>query len=180
MQGMGGLMSITGEPDGEPMKVGVAVTDLFTGMYAATAVLAALAERERSGLGQHIDIACSTCRSRHSPTRCRIIWSPAKPRPALGNAHPSIVPYQVFATEDGHVILAAGNDAQFRHFAEAANAPELAADPRFATNPARVTHREILVPILAEILRRQNLKGLDRAPGSSRRPLRPDQQFPGP
>jgi len=158
VQGMGGLMSITGAPDGEPLKTGVAVTDLFTGMYTATAALAALAERERSGLGQHIDIGLFDVQIATLANQMQYYLVSGQTPPRTGNAHPSIVPYQVFATQDGHVILAAGNDAQFRHFAEAANAPELAEDSRFATNPARVTHREILVPLLAEILRRKTSK----------------------
>jgi crotonobetainyl-CoA:carnitine CoA-transferase CaiB-like acyl-CoA transferase len=153
MQGMGGLMSITGAPEGEPLKTGVAVTDLFTGMYAATAALAALAERERSGLGQHIDIALFDVQIATLANQMQYYLVSGQTPPRTGNAHPSIVPYQVFATRDGYVILAAGNDEQFRRFAEAANAPELAADPRFATNPARVTHRETLVPLLDGIMR---------------------------
>jgi crotonobetainyl-CoA:carnitine CoA-transferase CaiB-like acyl-CoA transferase len=153
MQGMGGLMSITGAPDGEPLKTGVAVTDLFTGMYTATAALAALAERERSGLGQHIDIGLFDVQIATLANQMQYYLVSGQTPPRTGNAHPSIVPYQVFATQDGYVILAAGNDAQFRHFAQAANVPELAADPRFATNPARVTHRDILVPLLDAILR---------------------------
>ncbi len=153
MQGMGGLMSLTGEKDGQPMKVGVAVTDVFTGMYAATAILAAVAERERSGLGQHIDIALFDVQIATLANQIQSYLVSGEAPARAGNAHPSIVPYQVFATEDGHVILAAGNDAQFRRFAEAAGAPGLAADPRFATNPMRVTHREVLVPLLEVLMR---------------------------
>jgi crotonobetainyl-CoA:carnitine CoA-transferase CaiB-like acyl-CoA transferase len=156
MQGMGGLMSLTGEPEGQPMKVGVAVTDVFTGMYATTAVLAALAERARSGLGQHIDIALFDVQIATLANQIQSYLVSGQAPVRTGNAHPSIVPYQVFATRDGHVILAAGNDEQFRRFAEAAGAPELSLDARFATNPARVTHREVLVPILGAIMQRRD------------------------
>jgi crotonobetainyl-CoA:carnitine CoA-transferase CaiB-like acyl-CoA transferase len=153
MQGMGGLMSVTGEPDGEPMKVGVAVTDLFTGMYAATGVLAALAERAHSHRGQHIDIALLDVQIATLANQfMSYLVSGAQP-PRLGNAHPSIVPYQAFQTGDGYVILAVGNDEQFRRFAEAAGCGEMAGDLRFATNPARVVNREMLVPQLAAIMR---------------------------
>ncbi len=153
MQGMGGLMSVTGEPEGQPMKVGVAVTDLFTGMYAATAVLAALAERERSGLGQHIDIALFDVQIATLANQIMNYLVSGQQPPRLGNAHPSIVPYQVFATADGHAILAIGNDEQFKRFAEVAGAPGLAADSRFTTNPSRVMNRDILIPELDSIMR---------------------------
>jgi crotonobetainyl-CoA:carnitine CoA-transferase CaiB-like acyl-CoA transferase len=153
MQGMGGLMSVTGAPGEEPMKAGVAVTDLFTGMYAATAVLAALAERTRSGLGQHIDIALFDVQiATLANQMMSYLVSGAQP-PRLGNAHPSIVPYQVFETADGHAILAIGNDTQFQKFADIAECPHLAADPRYATNPARVANRAVLVPVLQAVMR---------------------------
>jgi crotonobetainyl-CoA:carnitine CoA-transferase CaiB-like acyl-CoA transferase len=153
MQGMGGLMSLTGEPEGQPMKAGVAVTDVFTGMYAATAVLAALHERERSGLGQHIDIALFDVQIAALANQVMsYLVSGAQP-PRLGNGHPSIVPYQLFPSQDGHVILAVGNDAQFQRFAEVAGAAELARDPRFATNQNRVLNRDVLVPVLEALMR---------------------------
>jgi crotonobetainyl-CoA:carnitine CoA-transferase CaiB-like acyl-CoA transferase len=177
MQGMGGLMSVTGEPDGEPMKVGVAVTDLFTGMYAATSVLAALAERTRSDMGQHIDIALLDVQIATLANQfMSYLVSGAQP-PRLGNAHPSIVPYQAFQTADGYVILAVGNDEQFRRFAEAAGHGGLAGDPRFATNPARVVNREILVPQLAEIMRGRTTRSWIDDLESARVPCGPINEF---
>lgn len=148
VQAEGGLMSITGERGGEPQKVGVAVTDLMTGVYAVTAILAALHERARTGKGRVIDAslydvqvamlanqASNQLIGRTQPTR-------------MGNAHPNIVPYQVFPTRDGHMVLAVGNDGQFARFCEAAGQPQVAADPRYASNPARVAHRAELVPLI--------------------------------
>jgi crotonobetainyl-CoA:carnitine CoA-transferase CaiB-like acyl-CoA transferase len=153
MQGMGGLMSVTGAPDGEPMKAGVAVVDVFTGMYAATAVLAALLERARSGQGQYIDLALFDVQIATMANQVSsYLVSGAQP-PRLGNAHPSIVPYQVFATADGHIILAIGNDDQFARFCTFAGAAALSTDPRFATNPARVHNRDVLIPLLQPLLR---------------------------
>ena len=152
MQGMGGLMSVTGEPDGEPMKAGVAVVDVFTGMYAATAVLAALLERERSCRGQHIDLALFDVQIATMANQISSYLVSGQQPTRLGNAHPSIVPYQVFPTADGHLTLAVGNDDQFARFVKLAGAPELAADQRFATNPARVRSRAILVPLLEALL----------------------------
>jgi crotonobetainyl-CoA:carnitine CoA-transferase CaiB-like acyl-CoA transferase len=152
IQGMGGLMSITGEPDGPPVKVGVAVTDVLTGMYAATAVLAALAHRERSGRGQHVDLALLDVQVAMLANQAESFLVSGRPPGRLGNAHPSIVPYQAFATRDGHLVLAVGNDGQFARFCEVAGRPELARDARFATNAARVQHRAELVAALAPIL----------------------------
>ncbi len=152
VQAMGGLMSVTGEPDGPPTKVGVAVTDLLTGMYAATAVLAALAERERSGLGQHVDLALLDVQVAALANQAESFLVTGRAPGRLGNAHPSIVPYQAFRTRDGHVVVAVGNDAQFARLAAAMGRPELAADPRFSTNAARVAHREALVAAMAPLL----------------------------
>jgi crotonobetainyl-CoA:carnitine CoA-transferase CaiB-like acyl-CoA transferase len=154
IQGMGGLMSITGErddlPGGGPQKAGVAVADLMTGMYSAVGVLAALYERERSGLGQHLDMALLDCQvAMMANQNLNYMTSGEAPRRA-GNAHQNLVPYQVFAVSDGHMIVAVGNDSQFRAYCRVIGAPELADDPRFATNPKRVVNREVLVPILAE------------------------------
>ncbi|EKN01418.1 CaiB/BaiF CoA-transferase family protein [Acidocella sp. MX-AZ02] len=158
MQGMGGLMSVTGAPEGEPMKAGVAVVDVFTGLYASNAVMAALLERERSGLGQHIDLALFDVQIAAMANQISsYLVSGAQP-PRLGNAHPSIVPYQVFPTLDGHLILAIGNDEQFARFVTLAGAPELSQDERFATNPARVKHRAILVPLLEALLAARTTK----------------------
>lgn len=155
MQGMSGLMSITGEKGGEPQKCGVAITDLFTGLYAVIAIQAALRERDRTGKGQHIDMSLLDVATAVTANQAWNYLLTGVPPGLTGNAHPNIVPYQVFPTADGHFILAVGNDAQFARFCEAIGRPELAADPRFATNPARVENREVLVPILrAETERR--------------------------
>ncbi|ABE36128.1 coA-transferase III family protein [Paraburkholderia xenovorans LB400] len=155
VQGMGGLMSITGEPDdipgGGPEKVGVAVTDLMAGMYATTGVLAALMERARSGRGQHVDIALLDCQlAMLANQSMNYLTTGIAPR-RLGNAHPNVVPYQTFATNNGHLILACGNDGQFRALCGAMNRPELATDVRFATNSARSVNRADLIPLLASL-----------------------------
>jgi crotonobetainyl-CoA:carnitine CoA-transferase CaiB-like acyl-CoA transferase len=152
IQAEGGLMSITGEPGGEPQKVGVAVTDLMTGTQAAAAILAALVERQCTGRGRVIDAALFDVQvamlanqaanqlvGRRTPTR-------------MGNAHPNIVPYQVFPTRDGHMVVAVGNDGQFARLCEVAGQAEVARDARFATNPARVQHRGVLVPLITQWL----------------------------
>jgi len=154
IQGMGGLMSITGErddlPGGGPQKAGVAVADLMTGMYAATAILAALHERHASGLGQHIDMALLDCQvAMLANQNLNYLVSGQAPQRA-GNAHQNLVPYQVFAAADGHLIVAVGNDSQFRAYCGVIGLPELAGDPRYATNPGRVVNRGQLVPVLAE------------------------------
>jgi crotonobetainyl-CoA:carnitine CoA-transferase CaiB-like acyl-CoA transferase len=154
IQGMGGLMSITGErddlPGGGPQKAGVAVADLMTGMYSVTGILAALFERERSGLGQHLDMALLDCQvAMLANQNLNYMTSGTAPRRA-GNAHQNLVPYQVFAVSDGHMIVAVGNDSQFRAYCGVLGLPELADDARFATNPKRVVNRDVLVPILAE------------------------------
>jgi crotonobetainyl-CoA:carnitine CoA-transferase CaiB-like acyl-CoA transferase len=156
IQGMGGLMSLTGVPDGEPgagpQKVGVAVADLMTGMYALGAIVAALYERSRSGLGQYIDLALlDTQVATLANQGMNYLLSGRAPR-RQGTAHPNIVPYQAFRTADGYLMLAVGNDRQFATFAALAGRPELAADPRYATNAARVAHRAELVPLVAELL----------------------------
>ncbi|GAB1576472.1 CaiB/BaiF CoA transferase family protein [Bordetella petrii] len=154
IQGMGGLMSITGErddlPGGGPQKAGVAVADLMTGMYSTVGILAALHERGRSGLGQHIDMALLDCQvAMMANQNLNYMTSGQAPRRA-GNAHQNLVPYQVFAASDGHLIVAVGNDSQFRNYCRVIGLPELADDPRFATNPQRVQNRDTLVPLLAE------------------------------
>ena len=157
VQGIGGLMSVTGErddlPGGGPQKVGVAVADLFTGMYASVAILAALRHRDATGQGQAIDMALlDTQVAMLANLGTNFLATGVAPRRA-GNAHQNIVPYQVFETSDGHMILAVGNDGQFAKFCEVAGRPELATDPRFARNADRVRHRGVLVPLLAEIFR---------------------------
>ena len=157
IQGIGGLMSITGErddrPGGGPQKVGVAVADLFTGMYATVAILAALRHRDATGQGQAIDMALlDTQVAMLANLGANYLVTGQAPRRA-GNAHLNIVPYQVFEVADGHLILAVGNDSQFAKFCSLAGRPELAADPRFAKNAGRVRHRELLVPMLEDLLR---------------------------
>ncbi|HUO94986.1 MAG TPA: CaiB/BaiF CoA-transferase family protein [Steroidobacteraceae bacterium] len=156
IQGKGGLMSLTGVPDGEPgggpQKVGVAVVDLMTGMYAVAAIAAALYERTHSGLGQHIDLALLDTQVGWLANQNLNYLLTGKAPARQGTAHPNIVPYQAFGTRDGHLMLAIGNDRQFAAFAELAGRAELARDPRFATNAARVRHRAILVPIVAGLL----------------------------
>jgi formyl-CoA transferase len=157
IQGSGGFMSITGErddrPGGGPQKAGVAVSDLMTGMYASVAILAAVAHRERSGTGQHIDLALyDVMLAMLANMNMNCLTSGRAPGRA-GNAHQNIVPYQVFAAADGHVIVAVGNDAQFVKFCEVAGRQDLAVDPRFVRNADRVRHRAVLVPMLEEIVR---------------------------
>ncbi|HEX8375531.1 MAG TPA: CaiB/BaiF CoA-transferase family protein [Geminicoccaceae bacterium] len=154
VQGMSGLMSITGEPDREPQKVGVAVTDIFTGIYAATAILAAVHQRTTTGKGQRIDMALLDVATAITANQAmNYLASGTAPR-RMGNAHPNIVPYQVFACADGHAIVAVGNDGQFRRFCALLDLELLGTDPRFATNPARLAHRETLVPLLQEAVLR--------------------------
>jgi crotonobetainyl-CoA:carnitine CoA-transferase CaiB-like acyl-CoA transferase len=157
IQGMGGLMSITGErddlPGGGPQKAGVALTDLMTGMYATVAVLAALTHRDRTGEGQHIDMALLDTQVAMLANMGSNYLNSGTPPKRWGNAHANIVPYQTFACADGHIIVATGNDSQYQKFAEAGGRSDLAADPRFATNPLRVQNRELLVPLLADMVR---------------------------
>ncbi len=156
IQGMGGLMSITGQPDGEegggPVKVGVAVTDVFTGLYATIGVLGALAHRDRTGEGQWVNLALLDVQVAVLANQAMNYLVGGKPPQRLGNAHPNIVPYQAFPTQDGHIILAVGNDGQFAKFCQVAGRPDLAKDERFATNPQRVAHRRELVPVIEELL----------------------------
>ncbi len=157
IQGMGGLMSITGErddlPGGGPQKAGVAVTDIVTGMYATVAILAALQERHRSGLGQHLDIALLDSHVALLANQNSNYFNSGVAPTRAGNAHQNVVPYQVFAASDGHLIVATGNESQYRAYCAAIGAPELGDDPRFATNRLRVANRGTLVPLLADIMR---------------------------
>lgn len=159
IQGMGGFMSITGErddvPGGGPQKAGVAVSDLMTGMYATVAILAALAYRERSGRGQYLDLALLDSMVAMLANMNMNSLTTGRPPGRAGNAHPNIVPYQVFHAADGDVIVAVGNDGQYVKFCEVAGCPELAADPRFAKNADRVRNRALLVPLLEEVVRRR-------------------------
>jgi crotonobetainyl-CoA:carnitine CoA-transferase CaiB-like acyl-CoA transferase len=160
IQAMSGLMSVTGRAAGEPgegpQKVGVAVSDVMTGLYATIAVLAALQHRERSGVGQYIDVALLdvqvACLANQAMNFLTVGESPLR----LGNAHPSIVPYQDFATADGRLMLAVGNDEQFARLCDAAGHPEWATDERFSSNRARVEHRRALVQMIAEVTQMQS------------------------
>jgi crotonobetainyl-CoA:carnitine CoA-transferase CaiB-like acyl-CoA transferase len=152
-QGYGGVMSLTGAPDGEPMKVGVAVADVMCGMYAATAILAALRHRDRTGMGQQIDIALVDSQVAWLVNAGTQTLATGEAPGRFGNEHPTIVPYQVFAAADGHVIVAVGNDAQFARFCALIDQPGLALDPRFRTNTDRLAHRELLVGSIASRLR---------------------------
>jgi glutaryl-CoA transferase len=152
VQAMGGLMSVTGEKDGAsgagPQKVGVALTDIMTGLYATVGILTALAEREKSGLGQHVDLALLdvTAATLANQATNYLVGNQVPTR--LGNAHPNIVPYQSFATSDGHCIVAVGNDDQFSRFCEVIQQPQLATDTDYSSNQDRVQHREQLIPVL--------------------------------
>jgi crotonobetainyl-CoA:carnitine CoA-transferase CaiB-like acyl-CoA transferase len=152
-QAMGGLMSITGQPDGapgaEPLKVGVAIADLFSGMYAVTGILAALRHAERTGQGQRLDIALLDCQAAMLANQAMNYFVSGVAPTRLGNAHPNITPYQVFPTSDGHIVLAVGNDGQFRAFCTEAGLDALPGDPRFVSNAARIAHRDALAPIIA-------------------------------
>jgi formyl-CoA transferase len=158
VQAMGGLMSITGQADGapgaEPLKVGVAVADLFTGMYAVTGILAALRHAERTGLGQHLDIALLDCQAAMLANQAMNYFVSGAAPTRLGNAHPNIAPYQVLPTADGHFVLAVGNDGQFKAFCLAAGL-DLFEDPGFTTNALRVTNRGALIPLLEQATRKQ-------------------------
>ena len=150
IQGMSGLMSVTGDPDGQPQKVGVAVTDIFTGLYASNAILAAVHQRHGTESGQHIDLALLDVAVATTANQAMNYLATGKSPERLGNAHPNIVPYQVFECGDGHVIIAVGNDGQFRKFCSVLGLDALGNDPRFATNPARLENRSVLVPLLAD------------------------------
>lgn len=150
IQGMCGIMDLTGEPDGEPQKVGVAWIDIFTGLYGVIGIQAALAERERSGKGQRVDLSLlDTGVAVLANQAMNQMIGGATPR-RLGNAHPNIVPYQLFPAADGHVIIACGNDRQFAGLCRALGLEGLADDPAYSTNPARVANRERLCPMIAE------------------------------
>ncbi len=151
IQAMGGIMSITGPADGDPHKVGVGIADVMTGMYAASAILAALHHRERTGRGQYIDLALLDCQAAWLINAGLNYLTSGETPARMGNGHPNIVPYEVFPTADGYFALAVGNDAQFARFCEVAGHPELATDPRYATNKARVANRGELVPRIREI-----------------------------
>jgi len=159
IQAVSGLMSVTGVPDGEPgagpVKVGVAVSDLITGLYAANAITAALVEREQSGRGDHIDIALLDTQVAALANQALNYLVTGKPPVRRGTAHPNIVPYQAFATKDSWLMLAVGNDRQYESFCVAAGKPALARDRRFKTNAGRVSERDALIPEIAKLCRKK-------------------------
>ena len=148
IQGYSGIMSLTGPPEGEPYKVGVAIVDVMCGMHATTGILAALHHRHATGKGQHIDVALADSQVSWLVNQGANYLLNGKVPSRFGNAHPNIVPYQVFPTRDGHIIVSVGNDEQFRRFVTILGCSELAEDERFSKNPGRVKHREILIPLL--------------------------------
>ena len=156
VQGMGGFMSVTGEgeqvPGSSPQKAGVAIADLFTGAQATIAILAALTHRDRTGEGQHLDICLLDTQVAMMANMATNFLATGQSPVRWGNAHPNIVPYQTFKVADGWVIVACGNDSQFRKLTEVAGAPELASDERFSTNPQRVRHRQVLIPLLDALM----------------------------
>jgi crotonobetainyl-CoA:carnitine CoA-transferase CaiB-like acyl-CoA transferase len=148
IQGMGGIMDLTGEPEGDPQKIGVAFADIFTGLYGVVGVLAALRRRDETGEGEWVDMALLDAQVGVLANQALNYFVSGKTPKRLGNAHPNIVPYQVFPASDGHLIIAVGNDGQFRRLCAVLGLPELADNPRYATNSARVAARSDLVPIL--------------------------------
>jgi crotonobetainyl-CoA:carnitine CoA-transferase CaiB-like acyl-CoA transferase len=155
IQGMGGMMSVTGEPDAEPQRAGVPIADIITGMYASIAICAALAHRERSGTGQHLDLALLDSQIALLAYQNTNYFATGVPPRRIGNLHPNIVPYQPFRASDGELILACGNDNLYRKFCEAAGCPELATDARFATNGKRVENRAELTRLLGEVFQKR-------------------------
>ena len=147
-QAMGGMMSLTGEPDGAPVKTGVALADVMTGLYACNGILAALFQREQSGRGQHVTTCLLDVQIATLANQAAGYFATQRNPQRMGNAHPSIVPYQSFRTADGVIAIAVGNDSQFRTLCQVLKTPQRARDSRFATNTARVEHREILIPLL--------------------------------
>ena len=162
IQGMGGMMSVTGEPDGAPgggpQRAGVPVADIVTGMYASIAICAAIAHRAESGVGQHLDLALLDSQIALLAYQNTNYFSTGVPPRRIGNLHPNIVPYQPFRTSDGSVIVACGNDNLYRKFCEVAGCPELAQDPRFATNGKRVENRDELTRLLQEVMQRRTTR----------------------
>ncbi len=154
IQGMSGLMSVTGEPDGQPQKVGVAVTDIFTGVYSATAILAALVQRGRTGVGQHIDMALLDVATSIMANQALNYLTTGTPPGMMGNAHPNLAPYAVFDCADGWIILATGNDAQYRRLCTLLGLPDMAEAPEFATNALRIANRAEMTRRLTEATRR--------------------------
>jgi crotonobetainyl-CoA:carnitine CoA-transferase CaiB-like acyl-CoA transferase len=151
IQGMGGIMDLTGDPEGEPQKIGVAFADIFTGVYSVVGVLAALRRRDETGEGAHLDMALLDVQTSVLANQAMNYLASGQAPRRMGNAHPNIVPYQVFPVADGHVIVAVGNDGQFARFVAVLGRPDLAQDERFKTNAGRVGHRAELAPALTEL-----------------------------
>lgn len=178
-QGFGGIMNLTGAPDGEPMKVGVGIADVMTGMYASTAILAALRHVEATGEGQYIDLSLvDTQLSWMVNEGVNYLLSGDEPK-RRGNQHPNIVPYQVFEVSDGHILVAVGNDGQFTRFCGLIGAEELATDERFSTNPQRLANRDALLEKLVIILKTRNKKRIAFGHGRPWRSRWPDQHAVG-
>jgi crotonobetainyl-CoA:carnitine CoA-transferase CaiB-like acyl-CoA transferase len=159
-QGYGGIMSLTGDVDGEPMKVGVGVADVVCGLYATTAILAALRHRDATGEGQHIDLSLVDTQVSWLVNAGTNYLNSGREPPRLGNQHPNIVPYQVFTASDGHLIVAAGNDGQFGRFCSLLGRPDLATDPRFLTNTLRIENRDQIIAALADEIRKHGKQAL--------------------
>jgi crotonobetainyl-CoA:carnitine CoA-transferase CaiB-like acyl-CoA transferase len=151
IQGLAGIMDLTGDPEGEPQKVGVAIADIFTGLYSVVGILAALRRRDETGQGAHLDMALFDAQTSILANQAMNYLASGRAPRRMGNAHPNIVPYQVFPVADGHVIVAVGNDGQFARFVRILGAPELATELRFKSNAERVHNRAALVPILTEL-----------------------------
>ena len=166
IQAMGGIMSVTGEPDGSPMKVGVGIADVMCGMYAAVSILAAILHREQGGKGQHIDLALLDSQVAWLINSGLNFLTSRQDQHRLGNAHPNVVPYQVFQTSDSFFVLAIGNNKQFKKFCKFADAPELANDSRFLTNKDRVQNRDVLAKLISDLTKKLStnhwLEGLEK------------------
>ena len=166
-QGMGGFMSITGEPDGQPMKAGISIADIMTGMYSTVAILAALHHRDVTGEGQHLDLCLLDSMVATMTFEAANYLTSGKLPTRLGNAHPNVVPYQVVPTSDGHIIIASGNDDQFQKFCQHADAMYLNENPRFETNSLRIQNRKEFVPELYKVMEKRSsqewLDGLEAA-----------------
>ena len=156
IQGMGGMMSVTGEPDGGPQRAGVPIADIITGMYASIAICAALAHRAHSGTGQHLDLALLDSQIALLAYQNTNYFATGEPPGRIGNLHPNIVPYQPFRASDGDLILACGNDNLYSKFCDAAGCPELARDPRFVSNGKRVKNRTELTRLLSEVFKKRS------------------------
>lgn len=151
IQGMSGLMSVTGDPDGQPQKMGVAITDIFTGMYAATAILSAVVQRSKTGRGQHLDLSLLDVATAVTANQAMNFLTTGTPPERIGNAHQNLAPYQVFDCSDGWIIIAVGNDGQYKRLCDLLNCPHMAEDTRFRTNPDRVVNRTALSVELSAI-----------------------------